>query len=56
MKICQHCGMYMKPIVNRTKKIASCEFCGETIARYSFTGEGFGKWQKVEPVPSQSNQ
>lgn len=32
MEICSHCKMYMKPIINREKGEASCEFCGNVIA------------------------
>jgi hypothetical protein len=48
MEICQHCKMYMKPIIRQvspTHLSAECEFCGEVIA----DGEVGGKWVKVEP-------
>lgn len=46
MEVCQFCGMYMKPFFapkNATE--ATCEFCGETIARIVDR-----KWEKV-PAP-----
>ncbi len=54
MEICQHCGMYMKPVINRVrmanstkiKAEAMCEFCGQFIAS-GFEGE---KWVKAAPI------
>ena len=40
MEICQHCGMYMKPMIQKiqgekikTSITAFCEFCGKAIAK-----------------------
>ncbi len=46
MEICQNCEMYMKPFVD--EKEASCEFCGEVIARK--TNNGWVKSPKLVPV------
>jgi uncharacterized paraquat-inducible protein A len=48
MEICQHCEMYMEPIIveanNQDNKRAKCEFCGKTIAT-----KINGKWVKLKP-------
>lgn len=54
MEICQFCKMYMKPFIQSFKEEgfarryeASCEFCGQIIAR-GVEGE---KW--IKSIPTQ---
>jgi hypothetical protein len=50
MELCQHCGIYMKPIIVQVTErdfVAKCEFCGKVIAEASIGV----KWVKTEPKP-----
>ena len=54
MEICQHCGMYMKPIKlkldSSTGFRADCEFCGKAIAVSEVREDGKHYWKKVKKI------
>ncbi len=57
MEICQHCDMYMKPMMVFKDREAQegdkavCEFCGEAIAVIEKREDGKLYWKKLDRVP-----